>query len=55
MIINTVDEVVDICCLMSDLVHGYLLLVLMLNADPTIPLQVPIHVIDVKVDTGHLF
>lgn len=49
------DDVVDTCYLTSDLVHGCLLLVLLLNADPTIPLQVLIHVVDVKVDTGHLF
>lgn len=40
MIINKVDSTVDTCWLMSGLGHSCLLLALMLNADPTIPLWV---------------
>ena len=54
MIFNTVDHIVDTCYLMSDLVYNHLLLAVMLNADTTIPLQVVINVIGVKIDVGHL-
>lgn len=40
MIINTVDSTVDTCWLMSALGHNCLLIALMLNTDPTIPLWV---------------
>lgn len=54
MIISTVNNIVAKSCSMFYLVHGCLLLVLMLNADPTIPMQVVIHVIDVKIDAEQL-
>lgn len=39
VVINMVGDTVDTWCLMLDLVHDYLLLVVRLHAEPTIPLK----------------